>query len=110
MEDNYLVDRETLGGFVDELIKQKPLAVNNPEELNQLRESAIKSLDDRIATAVFGQFTEEQNDAYHQLLNRTEATEEDFQKFFDENGINVEKTIADTAEAFGTEFLGGQNV
>ena len=109
MEDNYLIDRETLGKFVDELIKQKPLAVDNTEELNKLREQAIESLDQHIATAIFGQFTEEQNEAYHQLLNRPDATEDDFQAFFAENGIDVDEAISNGAKTFGAEFLGGQN-
>ena len=57
--DNLLIDRETLGRFVDELIKKKPLAVGNPEELNALREESIKALDDRIAMAIFGGLNED---------------------------------------------------
>ena len=52
--DNYLINRETLGQFADELIKRKPLPVNSPEDLAELREDIIKTLNERISLAVFG--------------------------------------------------------
>ena len=109
--DNYLIDRETLGKFVDELIKRKALPANSPEELNNLREESIKSLDDKIGLAVFGNLTDEQNTELNQLLDRTDAEESDYEDFFNKIGLNVEQTITDTMNAFGEEFLaGGQNV
>ena len=42
--DNYLVDRETLGQFVDELMKQKPLSADSADELKTLRENTIAAL------------------------------------------------------------------
>ena len=109
--DKYLIDRETLGKFVDELIKRKALPVDNPEELNTLREESIKSLDDKIGLAIFGNLTDEQNTEFNQLLDRTDAEESDYESFFDKIGLNVEQTITDTMNAFGEEFLaGGQNV
>lgn len=107
--NNYLIDRETLGKFVDELIKKKPLPVNTPEELNALRENAIQSLDERIGMAVFGKLSDEQNAAFNQMLDRGDATEEDFQKFFDDAGVNIDQSISDAMNAFREEFLGGQN-
>ena len=108
--DNYLIDRQTLGRFVDELIKRKALPVNTPEELNNLREESIKALDDKIGLAIFGNLTNEQNTELNQLLDRTDAEESDFEGFFNKIGLNVEQTITDTMNAFGEEFLtGGQN-
>ena len=108
--DNYLIDRETLGKFVDELIKKKALPVNTPEELNSLREESIKSLDDRIGLAIFGSLTDEQNTEFNQLLDRNNAGESDFESFFSKIGLDVERTITDTMNSFGEEFLaGGQN-
>lgn len=107
--DNYLIDRETLGKFVDELIKRKALPVNTPEELNNLREESIKSLDDKIGLAVFGSLTEEQNTEFNQLLDRGNVEESDFENFFNRIGLDVEQKITDAMNAFGAEFLGGQN-
>ena len=107
--DNLLIDRETLGRFVDELIKKKPLAVNNPEELNALREESIKNLDDRIALAIFGGLNEQQNAELNQLLDRPDTSETEFQQFFEKNGLNVEEAVTNTVRVFGREFLGGEN-
>ena len=107
--DNLLIDRETLGRFVDELIKKKPLAVNNPEELNALREESIKALDDRIAMAIFGGLNEQQNAELNQLLDRPDTSETEFQQFFEKNGLNVEEAVTNTVRVFGREFLGGEN-
>lgn len=109
--DNYLIDRETLGKFVDELIKKKALPVNTPEELNNLREESIKSLDDKIGLAIFGSLTDEQNTEFNQLLDRADAEESDFENFFNKIGLDVEQKVTDTMNSFGEEFLaGGQNV
>ena len=107
--DNNLIDREILSSLVDELIKKKPLAVNDTEELNKLRESAISSLDDKIGTAIFSQCTREQNEEYHRLINREDTTEQDFADFFNNSGIDLEQTITDTMQEFAKEFLGGEN-
>lgn len=107
--DNYLIDRETLGKFVDELIKKKALPVNTPEELNALREQSISALDDKIGTAIFSKLTRPQYDELNQLLDDNQSTEETFAAFFNRANINVEQTITDTIQSFGTEFLGGQN-
>ena len=108
--DNLLIDRETLGRFVDELIKKKPLAVNNPEELNNFREKSIKELDDRIALAIFGNLNDQQNAELNQLLDRPDTSETEFQQFFEKNNLNVEEAVTNTVRMFGREFLGGENV
>ena len=107
--DNLLIDRETLGRFVDELIKKKPLAVNNPEELNNFREKSIKELDDRIALAIFGNLNDQQNAELNQLLDRPDTSETEFQQFFEKNNLNVEEAVTNTVRMFGREFLGGEN-
>lgn len=109
--DNYLIDRETLSQFVDELIKKKPLPVNTAEELANLREEQIKSLDDQIGDAVFGRFTDEQSREFNQMLDRNEEDPEAFEEFFNRIGLDVEKIIYDTMESFGRKFLeGSKNV
>lgn len=106
--DDYLIDRQTLGQFVDALIKKKALPVDNTDELNSVRENAIKSLDDRIGLAVFGNLTKDQNTEFNQMLNRN-ATEDEYESFFNRIGLNVQETIANTMRGFAREFLGGQN-
>lgn len=107
--DNYLIDRETLGKFVDELIKQKALPVNTPEELSTLREEVITKLDDKIGMAIFGSLTKAQYAELNSLLDDETATEATFDAFFHQNGINIDKIVTETIQAFGAEFLGGQN-
>ncbi|MBR3122212.1 hypothetical protein IKF28_02080 [Candidatus Saccharibacteria bacterium] len=108
--DDYLIDRQTLGQFVDGLIKKKALPVNSPEELNNIREEAIKSLDDRIGLAIFGSFTPEQNEEFNRMLDRDDADENDYSNFFERIGLNINQKIGETLKAFGEEFLAeGQN-
>lgn len=107
--NDYLIDQEVLSQFVDELIKKKALPVNSPEELNNLRENSIKELDRRIGRAIFGRFTKEQNGEFNQILDKPGVTENDFQNFFEKHNFNIEKILTNTMEAFGKEFLGGQN-
>ena len=109
--DNYLIDRQTLLQFVDELIKKKPLPVESAEELNSFREEKIKELDDQITMAVFGGLTEDQDREINELLDRGEENPEVFKSFFERAGIDLEKTITKAMEDFAKEYLeGGENV
>lgn len=105
--NDYLIDRETLGKFVDELIKNKALPVATAEGLNDLREQAIKDLDDRIADAVFGRFTNEQNAAFNQLLDNDNTTAEDYENFFNGIGFDLDQIISDAMKQFAADFLEG---
>ena len=107
--DNYLIDRETLGQFVDELMKQKPLPANTAEELTALREQTIKSLDDEIGVAIFGSLSKPQLEEFNQILDREEESPEVFQDFFHNANIDLPKIIGDTMQAFSIKFLGGEN-
>ncbi len=104
--DNYLVDRATLEQFVDSLMKQKPLAAKTPEQLNDLRERMIKTLDDRIGYMIFYKLTDEQLAEVNELLDDEDATESEFQDFFEEAGVDLQEVIKTTAAQFGREFLG----
>ena len=107
--DDYLTDRETLGKFIDELIKNKPVPVNTPEELNTWREQQIKILDDRISEAIFGRLSEEQLIELNQILDRNEESPEVFQRFFDNAGLDLPKIMENTMRSFRTEYIGGGN-
>lgn len=109
MED-YLLDRETLGQFVDALMKKRPLPVDNADELSEFRETQMKKLDDRISQAIFGGLDQRQSDELSQLLDRESDDPEVFRNFFQKEDINVEDIIANAAQSFSAEFLaGGQN-
>lgn len=107
--DDYLIDRETLSQFVDELIKQKSPSVSNPEELSSLKEQSIKELDDQVGLAIFGSLTEEQAAELDQLLDNDDGDPKPYQDFFVKIGLDVEKIITDTMKAYAENFLGGQN-
>ena len=108
--NEYLIDREALGRFVDEIIKKKPLPVNSADELPAYREKLIKALDDKICAAIFGNLSTKRLGELNEMLDRNENNPDVFKDFFTQSGINLEETIADTMIAFGKEYLGGQNV
>lgn len=105
--DNYLVDRETLGQFVDALIKAK--YESQPVDTTKLREDAIRVLDARISNAVFSDLDSLQLAELSHLLDDEEATETTFQNFFAKSNINLEQKITDVFATFRNEFLGGVN-
>lgn len=106
--DNYLLDRQTLEQFVNDLIAQRfPGQVETPQ-ITHLREVAIQTLDDRIGTAIFGNLTQSQLAEVNQLLDTTDDPAA-FQQFFQKVGIDLEVTIAKAMRKFSDEFLGGQN-
>lgn len=107
--DNYLLDYETLGGFVDELMKAKPMPAQTPEELNALREENIKKLDDKVAVAIFSSLNDEQLKEINVLLDQDDGSPEVYEKFFQDSGINLQRIIANAMQSFKDEFLGGQN-
>lgn len=106
--NDYLMDRETLGKFVDELIKRKTLPVNTPEELSALRENSMKELDDRIASALFGNLTDEQAASLDQLLDHDDGTADPYLDFFKNIGLDVEQTTTEVAQAYAAEFLAAE--
>ena len=108
--DNYLIDREVLEEFIDELIKQKPLPAENAEELNTLKEKSITALDDKISDAIFGSLSSAQLSEFNQLLDSDEDSPEIYQDFFEKAGINLKSIMTNTMEEFSKEFLGGKNV
>ena len=109
MED-YLIDRETLGKFIDELIKKRPLPLNSAEELNAFREQQIKSLDDHIAKTIFGSLNDSQTSELSHLLDTETENPDVFRDFFQNQGIDLEQTITDAVTTFSANYLeGGQN-
>ena len=107
--DNYLIDREILGKLVDELIQEKALPVNTPEELNALREEAIQNLDEAIGIAIFTKLTKEQYAKISQLSDYPDTPPEAFDEFFENAGLDINQIITEAIKDFSTEFLGGQN-
>lgn len=106
--ENYLVGRETLGKFVDQLIAQK--YPNEPQgSLEDLREESIKKLDDQIGDAIFGSLDDAQLDEIDAMFDREENNPTAFQIFFKNAGLNLEEVITDTMSKFSQEFLGGEN-
>lgn len=103
--DNYLIDKEMLSQFVDELIKKKPLPLDSVEEFNQFREQQIKALDDSVSFAIFNKLTDEQLQEVNQLLDNQETAPEVFQEFFSKCGVNLEETITEALQAFQNKFL-----
>lgn len=104
----YLIDKEALGQFVDELFKHKSPSVTDEEQLNQLREDTITDLDNKIAAAIFGSFTKEQDQEYKQILNREDSTEQELEDFLDRNNIDIEQIATKVAEDFAKNYMKGE--
>ena len=107
--DNYLIDRETLEKFVDELMKRKPVPVSSVEQLQGWREQKVQELDEKIGEAVFGTLDDQQLEEMNQMLDRNEESPEVFQEFFKKAGVNLENVISEAMQAFGAEYFGGEN-
>ena len=107
--DEYLIDRADLEQFVDELIKRRALPVASAEDLPSYREGIIKQLNDEITMAVFGKFSPEQLEDIERTIDAGNDTPEYFQSLFAKHNIDLKKTIADTAAAFGKKFIGASN-
>ena len=107
--NDYLIDRETLGRFVDELIKRKPMPSATAEEADKKREELMAALDRHVGVAIFSQFTPEQNAEFKQKMSADDTTVDTYAEFFEKAGIDVEKTMTEAMKAFGIEYLGGQN-
>lgn len=106
--ENYLIGRETLGKFIDQLIAQK--YVNQfPDSLKELREENIKKLDDQVSEAIFSSLDDDQLDEISAMFDREENDPTAFQIFFKNAGIDLEQIITNTMTKFSQEFLGGEN-
>lgn len=108
-EDNYLMDREALGGFIDELIKKKYPSGGISEDLASLRARSMKELDDQIGAAIFGSLTEEQDAELNRLMDQDAGNGQIYQDFFDKIGLDLEKITAQAMDKYAREFLGGKN-
>ena len=107
--DDYLLDRETLGGFVDELMKKRPLPAGSADELNKLREQNMRALDDRVSDAIFSTLNHDQLLEINSLLDDQDASPEVFTDFFQKSNVDLEKVISGAMQSFAADFLGGQN-
>lgn len=107
--DNYLLDYETLGKFVDEIMKTSPMPASSTEELNALRETNIKKLDDKIATAIFSSLNDEQLEQINTILDNDDGNSEAYEAFFKEAGVDIEQVITKAVQDFSAEITGGQN-
>lgn len=105
--DEYLLDRETLGKFIDELMKQRTLPVGSAEELTKYREEQMRILDNSISQALIGGLNSEQAAELNTLLDNEAENPDVFQQFFERQGINVEQVITNAMESFGRAYLGG---
>ena len=110
MED-YLLDREVLDKLIDELIKKRPLPIDNASELADFKEKQMHALDDRVSGAIFGSLSPEQVSTLSQLLDQETSSPDAFRDFFTSQNIDIEDIIVKAIKSFTEEFLkGGQNV
>ena len=108
MED-YLIDRDTLEKFIDELLKEKPKTTNNVEEQNMVKEKMMQTLDDRINKAMLKSLNDEQLEELEQMLDRGDESPEAYSALYKNAGVDLESLISKEMESFGEEYLGGKN-
>lgn len=121
---NYLVDRETLAQFIDQLLVKRPLSASTAEERAEQREQLIGSLDQSIRLSLLNQMSTEQLKEFDALLDRDEETSDEFSAFFDHKsntldrdydrffakaGIDLKQLITNVLTNFGQAYLGGPN-
>ena len=102
-----LIDRKTLGQFVDEIIKQKYPTGQPTETLEKFREQAIAVLDDRIGTALFGNLSLAAHNEIDELLKNPDTPPEAFEAFFKKHHLDPTAIITDQFAQFKNEMLGG---
>lgn len=107
--DNLLLDRSILEGFVDLYINQK-YPGRPAEELSSLREESIQKLDDKIYSSIFDSLNDDQIEDFNRLMDEDSDNPTAFRDFFKNAGVDLELKIKAAVDAFGEEFLGGENV
>ena len=108
--EEYILDRDTLGKVVDELIKKHPLSVDKAEELPKYKEEQMRALDNHVAKTLIGSLNQEQAASLSELLDQETENPDVFRSFFDNQGIDVEQIILKAFNSFEKEYLmGGEN-
>ena len=106
--ENYLVDRETLGQFVDGLISQK-YKNTPPKNFDTLRDELIEKLDNKIALSLFNDLSDPELDEVNEMLDDEKTPPEAFLNFFRKAGVNLQQKTSSAIAEFKAEFLGGKN-
>lgn len=110
--NDYLIDRETLGQFVDALISQKSQiqpAANSETRETKTREDLMAEVDDLILDTVIRSLNRSQFDEFNALLDRGETDATVFENFFKNANLDLTKIVTETLKTYQTEFLGGEN-
>ena len=101
----YLVDRETLGQFVDALLTQKYPGPPT-EKYQRLREVSMRLLNQRIGEALFGKLSLGAHDEIDSLLDDPNTPPEAFHAFFEKYHLEPQKIIEQVFADFKQEFEG----
>lgn len=106
--NNYLVDESVLGQFADALIKEK--FPDDTAAHADLRNALMAKTDHQIIKSIISNLTEEQGAELSKLLDSDTTAPEDFDKFFEKYGVNLEEVIKTAMLEVKDEFeKGGQD-
>lgn len=105
--EEYLINKETLSKFIDELIKRYPIPIDDATKLKEFRDEQMRALDDHITNTLFGSLDEAQLNDLELLLNQEFENPDVFRKFFLDNNINVEQIIIDSVKSFNELYAKG---
>ncbi|MBQ2695482.1 hypothetical protein IJG04_02480 [Candidatus Saccharibacteria bacterium] len=110
--DNYIVDREILEQFFDELYAKK-YPGQTPDA--SMREANINKLDELIGDSVFGVLNDDQLTEINQLFDNNVEDPSAYENFFKNAGVDLDQRISLAMQKFSAQFMlegteGGQNV
>ena len=103
---DYLLDRETLERFADDIIRQHPSSSSKaPEEIQSLREELITELDQKISNSIFDKLDDVHLQKFDAMLDKKETSKRDFKRFFKSAGINLNRVMFDAVIQVGKDYL-----
>lgn len=97
---------EQLLPFIDSLLEDKNLAGMTPEAFAILRKDMAGDLRKQIDHAIIDQLSEKQADAFSELMDQPDTTDDTLQQFIANTGMDVSAVVASTMARFRKYYLG----
>ena len=91
-QESFLVDKEVLEAFADQLIEQKFPGKSQSPDFKELRDLTIKKTDDTITNDIVNSLNDEQREELGKLIDNG-MTEEVFEAFWKRVGIDLNELV-----------------
>jgi hypothetical protein len=96
---------DQLDQFVNEILEAKRLPGVTPEVKGQLVVDLRKQLLDQINRALIEELSDEQIDAFNELIDQPDTTDATTEQFIRDAGVNIETVTAKTLLRFRDLYL-----